>query len=262
MDVVARWTELMAGPDDRIPLDEAALLISASAQPALDVAGQLRRLDGLAAEVGEPSAAAVCRFMFEGLGLRGDRRTYDSPENSYIDRVLDRRLGIPIALAVLTVEIGRRSGVTLEPVGMPGHFLVRDPAAPGQLIDAFDAGRRLDHAACERLLRAATGTSSRLQPEMLAPTGRRAVLARMLANLDRSFADRDDRESLLWVSELRRRIVRAPLADRAQLAGRLASLGRFDAGAEVLEEAAASSPAGRVSERLLADALTLRSRLN
>lgn len=97
---------------------------------------------------------------------------------------------------------------------------------------------------------------------MLAPTGPWATLARMLANLDRSFEKRGDRGGLVWVSEMRRAIPRAGLADRAQLAGRLAALGRFDAGAAVLEGAASEAGAERVQERLLADALVMRSRLN
>lgn len=252
----------MALPEHAVPLDEAALLISATANPALDVGGQLARLDRIAAGVGAADTPSLCRVLFDEVGLRGDRDSYDDPVNSYLDQVLDRGLGIPISLSVILVEVGRRCGVRLEPVGMPGHFLVRDPAEPDSLIDAFAGGRRLDHNACQQLLHSVTAGTGSLTPEMLVTTGPWATLSRMLANLDRSFERRGDRRSLVWVSELRARVPKAALADRTQLAGRLAALGRFDTGAVVLEEAAAAARIPRVQERLLADALTLRARLN
>lgn len=262
MDVPARWLELMGLPEGTVPLDEAALLISASANPMLDVAAELGRLDDVAARVDSPEVPALCHLLFEQIGLRGDPRNYDDPVNSYIDRVLDRGRGIPISLSVLLIEIGRRCGVPLEAVGMPGHFLVRDPATPHLLIDPFHRGRRLDHAQCGDLFHAVTGNEEGLTPAMLAPTGSFATLARMLANLDRSFDRRHDREALSWVSRLRTSVPQASLSDRAQLAARWASLGRLDAAATTFEEMAAATADDRVRDRLLATATSLRARLN
>jgi regulator of sirC expression with transglutaminase-like and TPR domain len=245
-----------------LPLDEAALIIAAHANPALDVNGQLRRLDRIAAQVSEPDTSAVCRLLFEQLGLRGDRQSYDDPRNSYIDQVLDRRRGIPISLSVLLMEVGRRCGLHLDGIGMPGHFLVRDTTSPHLLIDAFDRGQRLDRPACERLLRSATGANSELTPGMLAATGSRAILARMLANLDRSFERRADRKSLLWVSRLRLALPDSALGDRVQLAARLGSLGRFDDAADLLDDLASHQPTDDLTERLKVEALTMRARLN
>jgi regulator of sirC expression with transglutaminase-like and TPR domain len=262
VDVLARWIELMARPEHLLPLDEAALLISARANGALDVEAQLRRLDELAGQVDREDVSALCRMLFGQLGLQGERERYDDPANSYLDQVLDRRRGIPISLSVLLIEIGRRCGVRLEAVGMPGHFLVRDPALPDLLIDAFDRGRRLDHADCERLLRSIVGGGAQLTPEMLATTGPRATLGRMLANLDRSFERRGDYASLAWVSDLRMHVPQASLGDRTHLAGRLAALGRLDVAAGVLEEAACAASGTELRERLTAEALALRARLN
>jgi regulator of sirC expression with transglutaminase-like and TPR domain len=262
VDASARWVELMQRTEDGIPLDEAVLLISARANPNLDVAAQLDRLDQLAGLVGGPDVSRLRRVLFDQLGLRGDREHYDDPANSYLDRVLERRRGIPISLSVILIEVGRRCGIQLEAVGMPGHFLVRDPATPEQLIDAFDRGRQLDHAACERLLRAVAGGTAQLTTDMLATTGPWAILARMLANLDRSFEMRQDRQSLAWVSDLRMHIPAASLADRMQLAGRLAALGRFDAAASILEEAASAANGREMQGRLVNDATGLRARLN
>jgi len=249
-------------PEDNVPLDEAALLISAHANPDLSVISQLHRLDELAARVEGADSSALCRLLFDQVGLRGDRDHYDEPANSYIDQVLDRRRGIPISLSVLLIEVGRRCGVSLEAVGMPGHFLVRDPGAPEHLIDAFDKGRRLGRTDCERLLRAVTGGAGRLTPDLLATSGTWATLARMLANLDRSFERRGDTDSLKWVSDLRVAIPQAAIGDRRQLAARLAALGRLDAAAAVLEGAAGTATGRELRNQLLREATTLRARLN
>jgi regulator of sirC expression with transglutaminase-like and TPR domain len=262
VDATRRWHELMQCPEDSLPLDEAALIIAAHANPALDVAFQLHRLDQVAGEVREADTSAVCEVLFEHLGLRGDHQSYDDPRNSYIDQVLDRRRGIPISLSVMLIEVGRRCGLHLEGVGMPGHFLVRDTSAPHLLIDAFDGGQRLDRSGCQHLLRLATGTRSRLTSDMLATTGRRAILARMLANLDRSFARRADGRSLRWVSTLRLAIADLPPGDRLQLAERLASLGCFSDAARLLDDLADALPVSETTDRLQAEASALRARLN
>jgi regulator of sirC expression with transglutaminase-like and TPR domain len=228
----------MALSDDEIPLDEAALLIAAHADSNLDVAAQLERLDDLAVQIGPATTDRVCRHVFETLGLRGDDQTYDDPRNSYLDQVLNRRLGIPISLSVLLIEIGRRCGLDLEGVGMPGHFLVRDPHRPDLLIDSFAGGERLDHAACARLFHRVTGAKIELHREVLVPVGTRAIMARMLANLDHSFRRRQDRDGMRWVARLQLAIPGQPLADRVSLADRMAELGCYDDAAEILEELA------------------------
>jgi regulator of sirC expression with transglutaminase-like and TPR domain len=248
MDRTARWREVVAGPEGEIPLDEAALLIGAMADETVDIPAQLARLDELAAQIGPGGTGEVCRFVFETLGVRGDHETYDDPRNSYLDQVLDRRLGIPISLSVLLMEIGRRCGVRLEGVGMPGHFLVRDPGEPDLLIDAFSGGRRLDHAACAELLRAVAGAEVQLLPGYFAPVGSRSILARMLANLDHSFRRRDDKGGIHWVTRLRAAIPGQSMADRVALADTFAGLGHVDEAAALLEELAQhpGTPVGAV----------------
>lgn len=240
MDRSARWREIVARPEAEVPLDEAALLISATADATVEVPVQLARLDQVAAQIGAADTGALCRFVFETLGVRGDRETYDDPRNSYLDQVLDRRLGIPISLSVLLMEIGRRCGVPLEGVGMPGHFLLRDPREPDLLIDAFSGGRRLDHAACAQLLSSVAGAEVPLQPRYLAPVGPRAILVRMLTNLDHSFRRRDNKEGVRWVTRLRVAVPGQSLTDRIALADTLATLGSLDDAAALLEELAGS----------------------
>jgi regulator of sirC expression with transglutaminase-like and TPR domain len=238
MDRLSRWRTLVALPEREIALDQAALLIAAEADPSVDESAQLSRLDEVAAQIGVADTERVCRLLFETLGIQGDDQTYDDPRNSYLNQVLNRRRGIPISLSVLLIEIGRRCGVRLEGVGMPGHFLVRDPSAPNLLIDPFAGGRRLDHRDCARLLRASVGPDLELQASMLTAVGPRSILSRMLANLEHSFRRRDDRDGMRWVTSLRVVIPGLPLAERVALSDTLALLGCYDEAAALLKEAA------------------------
>jgi regulator of sirC expression with transglutaminase-like and TPR domain len=154
----ARFAALVARPDDEIPLDEAALLIAAHARPELDVAAELGRLDELAAGCKEPTVDGVAHHLFDELGFRGNTEQYQDPDNSYLDQVLRRRLGIPITLSVLTMEVGRRLGVLFDGVGMPGHFLIRHRAEPATFLDPFGGGRRLDVAGCRAIFNSLGGT--------------------------------------------------------------------------------------------------------
>jgi regulator of sirC expression with transglutaminase-like and TPR domain len=263
MDATTRWGELVAARDAKVPLDEGALLIAAHANPELDVAKELARLDDVASGVEEATTDGVCRFLFGTMRLRGNRRHYDDPRNSFLDQVLDRRLGIPISLSVLLIEIGRRCGLRLEGVGMPGHFLVRDTESPDLLIDAFAGGRRLDFAACQDLLEEIGGPDVTLVPTMLAPAGRRAILARMLANLDHIYRGRSDVRSLLWVTRLRMVIPELSVAERTNLAMGLADLGCFPEAANFLDELAiANDFDDETHDRVVTRSIAVRARMN
>jgi regulator of sirC expression with transglutaminase-like and TPR domain len=263
MDRTARWRDLLAGPESSLPLDETALLIAAHGRRDLDMDAELHRLDRLAERVDDADADAVSDLLFRRLGIAGNTGDYDDPQNSYLDRVVDRALGIPISMAVLLIEVGRRRGLPLEGVGMPGHFLVRDRSRPEALIDPFGAGRRLDEAACAELLRAVAGPGTHLHPAMLAPTGPRAILARMLANLDRSFRRRRDLTGLAWVTSLRVAIPDQPVAVLVDAAGTLGELGRYDVAAAILDDVAGRPGLPEATAAALAARATgWRSRLN
>lgn len=254
-----RFARLLAGDEDRIPLDEAVLLIAAVAQPGLDVGVQLERLDALAASCPDASLAGLRRHLFEDLGFAGNREGYADPKNSYLDQVLDRRLGIPISLSVLTIEVGRRIGLDLTGVGMPGHFLVGAGSDPPTFVDPFNGGAVLDEDGCEAVFRNLGGTGPFLG-SYLAPTGPRAILSRMLANLQRAFLPAELR-SAAWVLELRLAIPGLPAEERRDLARALGSLGRVTTGAAELDRVAAAFPQDE-AERLRAEATALRARAN
>ncbi|WP_281689720.1 transglutaminase-like domain-containing protein [Pseudonocardia thermophila] len=185
MDAVAEFTRLVRSGEP-LPLDRGALLIAAAAEPDTDVERWLRALDGLAD--GIDSLPALRRRLFVDIGLTGNRADYTDPRNSFLPHVLGRGLGIPISLAVVTIEVGRRAGIALEGVGMPGHFLVGIPGT-GRYLDAFDGGTELDAAGAEERWRALGGQGP-FQVGYLDPVPTTAILARMLENLRVSYRTR------------------------------------------------------------------------
>jgi regulator of sirC expression with transglutaminase-like and TPR domain len=124
---------LLQGPDGSIDLARAALAVARLEHPDLDETFELARLDALASRAGagrRADAAALeklRRFLFEEEGFRGNDGEYYDPRNSCLNDVLDRKLGIPITLSVLTMEVGRRVGIEIAGVGLPGHFIVAAP---------------------------------------------------------------------------------------------------------------------------------------
>jgi regulator of sirC expression with transglutaminase-like and TPR domain len=258
LTVTARFISLVQREEDSLPLDKAALLVAAHAEPGLDIGAQLTRLDRLAARVRDLTPAGVVDLLFGELGLRGNNEDYGDPRNSFLDQVLDRGVGIPISLAVLTIEVGRRIGVGFEGVGMPGHFLLR---SDGVLRDPYRQGQVLELEQAESLFRATHGSGVAFSPTMLARTGPRAILGRMLANLRNSYAARGDAAALGWVAQLRVAIPGVPRSQRADLARLLVNVGRFSEAADVLDQLATSA-AEEAGRQLRARATLLRARLN
>ena len=208
-DVQARFEALMADPGADLVelLDEAALLVAAAGQghDTQWVAGQLARLDEIAASC-PPGLDGLVSHLFDpaaGLGLQGDDEDYADPVNSYLDRVLDRRRGIPITLSVLAITVGRRRGVPLAGVGMPGHFLVRHEGLPRVLLDCFDGGRRLTSGDCEAIVQRIYGPVSGFDLAWLEPTPPGEIVLRLLTNLRQRALATADVTLLGWVAPLR-----------------------------------------------------------
>jgi len=220
----ARFATLMEGPDEALPLDEAGLLIAAHVDRDLDVAAHLARLDQLAADVPAPTLDGLRALLFRDLGFRGNRADYYDPRNSLLDQVLERRTGIPITLSVVMMEVGRRLGVPMWGVSMPGHFLVRDKVDPSVFVDPFHAGAVLDRDGCERLFLAVQPPGSVFDDSFLDPVPRAAIVLRMLANLETIATARADREMCRWVLQLKVKVPGATDDDRRRLAFLLAEL--------------------------------------
>jgi regulator of sirC expression with transglutaminase-like and TPR domain len=200
-----RWKEIVAGPEEDIDLVEAALLIAAPEYPELDIDAYRARLAELAValkrrlrrDIGPAETLiALNRFLFEELGFRGNAEDYYDPRNSFLNEVLDRRLGIPITLALIYVEVGRRLGLALHGVAFPGHFLVKctvrdgvvvlDPYARGASLRLEDLQQRL------RVLRGGAAPPAQVVQQLLAAAGKKSILARMLRNLKSIYRERRD----------------------------------------------------------------------
>jgi len=230
-DAFAEWAAT-----EPVPLDRAALAIAAHCRTdPVDEAAALAELDRLGAAVREPIPEAVVDLLFGAEGFGPNRGRFADPANSYLDLVVSRRLGIPITLAVVTIEVARRAGVVLHGVGMPGHFLVGTPD-PEVFIDAFD-GCVIDRAGAAAIF-ARFESRQAFDDSFLQPTPPEAILLRMLNNLRTLHLRQPDAPSMLAVLELLTRLPGCPIDEFMRLGQALATLGRPDDGARMLEGAA------------------------
>lgn len=176
-----------------VPLARGALLIAKEEYPDLDIAGYLDRLAALAREA-EPVVKAgddsieqiqlLSYFLFEQKGFEGNRDNYSDPRNSFLNDVIDRRLGIPITLSLIYLEVGRRLGLNLYGVSFPAHFLVKAVDSRGELIiDPFNGGSILSLDEIKAMLTQIYGQPVDLHPSFLKAVGGRQILIRMLRNL-------------------------------------------------------------------------------
>lgn len=181
---------LAARPDEEIDLEAGAFLIARYAYPGLDAGRYRRVLDDMATEIrermgrrvsGEEAVKTLSRYLFTEQGFRGNSKNYYEAENSYLNRVLDRRTGIPISLSTLYLLVGRRLGLPVHGIGMPGHFLVKFESDRYKIyVDCFNAGALLTEKDCARfLIQAGYG----FDQKYLRRSSPRAILVRTLKNL-------------------------------------------------------------------------------
>jgi len=186
-------------PDDRMDLEQCAFLIARYAYPSLDVSMYVHQLDELAQEVrerigprasGEETVKTLNRYLFTEQGFKGNTKNYYEVENTYLNRVIDRRTGIPISLSIVYLLIGKRLGLPVHGIGMPGHFLVKYESDRYKIfVDCFNGGALLTEKNCQRFLsEAGYGFDERY----LQHSAVRAILSRMLKNLLAIYAKLDD----------------------------------------------------------------------
>jgi regulator of sirC expression with transglutaminase-like and TPR domain len=259
-DATERFAALVEREDADFPLDECCLLIAAHAHPELDLAIPMAQLDELGSSFPGGDGRALARYLFTERGFAGNTHDYADPRNSYLDDVLERRLGIPISLSILMIEVGRRCGIPLSGVGLPGHFLVGSVDEPGIWFDPFHGGEALDEAGCETRFRSLFGAEASWAPEHLAAIRPRAIVRRVLANLERSLLRREP-VAAVWVLRLELLLPNVTAPERRRLAGVLGSLGRFHEGAAVLDEVA-DHVSGEDADAVRRDAAALRARTN
>ena len=216
---------------EKEPLDlaRAALAIAHEEYPSLDEAAYLRKLDDIAAQVMRslpPGALPERRVgrlnlvLFRELGFHGNDADYYDPRNSFLNEVLDRRMGIPITLSVVYLEVARRCGLAAQGINFPGHFLCKVPLDEGELIvDPFHRGRLLGKEDLQKLLQS-TSRDARLSARHLRAASGRDILSRMLLNLRAVYLERRDIPRAL--SAVERLLVLSPsdvrtLRERAEL---------------------------------------------
>ncbi|MGH7313568.1 MAG: SirB1 family protein, partial [Candidatus Rokuibacteriota bacterium] len=183
-----QFAELVRLPPEALDLGLAALLIAQVEHPGLSPAHSLMHLDELAAasgaaRVGDPLKALhrLREFLFEEEGFTGNAGDYYDPRNSCLNDVLERRMGIPITLSLMMMEVGRRVGLSIVGVGLPGHFVVRaDVGSEPVLLDPFDGGAVLTHERAADLVARALGRLVGLTEAHFVPASKRQMLSRML----------------------------------------------------------------------------------
>ena len=195
----ARFISETQSSDEEIDLARAALLIAATEYPDLDLDQELAVLDSLAAgasrRLGDErdplfTVNSLNEYLFDEMGFRGNQEDYYDPRNSFLNELLSRRLGIPITLSLLYIEVAKRLEVPLVGVGMPGHFLVRHLDVDDIFIDPFYGGVLLSEDECSQRLRQVVQAQVAWDPRYLAPIGNREFVARMLRNLKAIYLQR------------------------------------------------------------------------
>lgn len=261
-------------------LAEAALLCCAEIEPDLDVDRELLRLDAFADGLltsGRPlgdarsDAEALAAHLAGGLGFTGDMDDYHDPRNGLLTSVLDRKRGLPIALAIVYVSTAKRAGISAFGINTPGHFLVGvvERRARGRvqvgvpvLIDPFHDGQLLSEEEAEARIRTATGGFAGFNRSLLRPAPAPVVIRRLLNNLTRDFLAVGDTEDALWTVELKLLLPHTTAEDLRAAGEILIDLGRYRAAAETLEEYVAQAPIGEDVEEIAQLALRARAKMN
>ena len=185
------FTRLVARPEEDLDLARAALLVAGEEYPDLDVVRYLNLLESFASALGdraptgwppEERARELGRYLFGELGFNGNSADYYNSDNSYFNRVLETRTGIPITLSLLFIEVGRRADIQLRGVGMPGHFLV-GLEGTSLFFDPFNGSAALTVDDCRRLAEGLFGSRFTWDERYLTPCTKYEFLFRILNNL-------------------------------------------------------------------------------
>ena len=203
------WEFLKHAPDEDIPLVWASLVVARDEYPTLD----LSEYEEIAVDYGRRARKRIADgdafdavrslndYVFEELGFSGNQADYYDPRNSYLNEVFDRKLGIPISLGVVQLDIAQRLGLPLKGISFPGHFLVSLPVDGGLLVlDPYSKGRSLDVGELKRRAQPHVGNNELRDEQLstlLSPASNRAILTRMLRNLKALYTEANDYDRAL-----------------------------------------------------------------
>ena len=186
---------------------DLAFAFASDEYPNLDVDGYKSEITmmgkGIQLPLGkdlEMKVKAFMRYFTHDLGFQGNQKDYYNPANSFLNQVIDRRLGIPISLSVLAITMGKEAGLRIFGVGLPGHFV--NLACEGRqkvYFDLFQGGRILEYSDCQQLARGATGTNFTLTDQHLEPVNNLQIITRMLSNLRIIYERSNDTNRLVKV---------------------------------------------------------------
>jgi regulator of sirC expression with transglutaminase-like and TPR domain len=206
-----RFYQEIHQPDEQINLAKAALYLAQEEYPDLDPEEYLNRLDAIAQAIDQrlpeeryplKVVQAINQYLYDELGFTGNIDNYYDPRNSYFNDVIDRRMGIPLTLSLLYLEVASRLDFPMVGVGMPGHFVVRPVVKNMEIfIDPFNKGEVLFPEDCEARLTEVFGRPVDLRPEFLEPVDAYYFLARMLTNLKAIYLSRKDIDRALSMIE-------------------------------------------------------------
>jgi len=222
-------------PEAPLDVAEVALRLARDEFPALDVDAHLGELASMAHEAKRymrgglrAKVDGLCRYLFHDMGFHGNVKDYYDPANSYFNLVLERRTGIPITLSALTMTVGRRAGLRVEGVGLPGHFIVKAVAAGDEiLVDPFHGGRVLTDTDCENLVRQVTGVAFEVSPLALEALPVGLIVQRLLANLKGIYLRLEDLPRSVRVTQRLYQLNPQDVVLRRDLGATLVKTGQF-----------------------------------
>ncbi len=211
-EVRSQFAEIVAREESWLELDRAALLIAAGEYPHLNVGEYLTELDTFAEMArarddvfADPMTRIrqLSNLLFDELRFRGNAEKYYDARNSFLNDVIDRRLGLPITLSVLMIEIGRRIGLKLFGVGMPGHFMAKYADDEREIfVDPFHGGRIVNEERCHEMISEMYQGQMKFHPSFLYAVGKKQILTRMLQNLKGIYARAQNHHKTLGMIEL------------------------------------------------------------
>ena len=204
-EVWNQFDRMVGVPDEEIDLARAALLIAATEYPGLSIERELFRIDeiaeGIAPRMDDDTPLyqlnTLSEYLFDELKFAGNHTNYHDPRNSFLNDVIERRVGIPITLSLLYIEIGKRLGVPLLGIGMPGHFIVRHRDESDVFVDPFHGGILLSEDECAERVKQVTQGALTWDRSYLQPVRSREFIARMLRNLKVVYLQRRNYERVL-----------------------------------------------------------------